>query len=44
MCLSVLAFANAVRTSLGQQQRLVAGDVLQSHQVGAQVLFAVQIR
>ena len=41
--LALLAFADAVGASLGQQQRPGAGNVLQSRQVGSQVRFAVQV-
>ena len=41
--LAVFAFADRVGARLGQQQRLVAGDVLQPRQVRAQLGFAMQI-
>ena len=41
--LSVFAFANRVGARLGEQQRLVAGDVLQPRQVGAQLGLVVQV-
>ena len=41
--LSVLAFANAVGAGFGEQQRFVAGDVLQAREVGAQLVFSVEI-
>ena len=41
--LAVFAFADAVGARFGEQQRLVAGDVLQPREVGAQLGFAVQV-
>ena len=41
--LPVFAFANAVGAGLGQQQRLVAGDVLQPREIRAQLRLAVQV-
>ena len=41
--LPILALADAVGASLGEQQRLVASDVLQPCQVRAQIGFAVQV-
>ena len=38
-----LAFANAVGARFREQQRLLAGDVLQARQVGAQLVLAVQV-
>ena len=41
--LARFAFANAVGAGLGEQQRLVAGDVLQPREIRAQLRLAVQI-
>ena len=41
--LPVQPFADAVGARLGEQQRLVAGDVLQPGEVRAQVGLAVQV-
>ena len=49
MCIAVMrglarfAFADAVGARLGEQQRLVAGDVLQAREIGAQLGLAVQV-
>ena len=37
------AFADAVGAGFGEQQRLLAGDVLKPRQIRAQLRFAVQV-
>ncbi len=41
--LSLFALAHAVGARFGEQQRLVAGDVLQPRQIGAQLRLAMQV-
>ena len=41
--LAGFALTDAVGARLGQQQRLLPGNVLQPRDVGAQIAFAVQV-